>query len=154
MAHGGMENGSKHEANAYLFNAPLHAVWGNVHLDPACLQDVGAAADAGCAAVAVFGHLGACRRRHDGRRRGNVHCVLAVATGACRIYKVLSRDVCVHLKRVFTHCLGHAGDLGHGLTLDAQRRHESADLGGRGLAFHDLIHHVGGALLRKILAFN
>ncbi len=48
---------------------------------------------------------------------------------------------------LLAHDAGHAGDLVDGLALEAEGGDEGAELGGGGLAGHDLVHDGGGLLL-------
>ena len=144
-----MERGSEHEAHADLAEAPLHALRPQVDLDAGGLEHVGAAGRAGDGAVAVLGDAEAGANGHQRGDGRDVDGVRAVAAGAAGVH-----DVAINMdaQGLVAHDLRHAGNLLGGLALDAQRRHECAELRGRGLARHDLLHDAGGEIRRQVFA--
>ena len=59
-----------------------------------------------------------------------------------------------HREDVLAHRLGAACDLVGGLTLEAERDEEAADLRRGGFAAHDLAHHLAGPIAAEVAAFQ
>ena len=136
---GGVEPLREEEADAHLGDGLLHHRRGRVDVDAQRPQHVGRAGARGDGAVAVLGHHHAGAGHHEGGGGRDVEGVPRVAAGAAGVDEDLGGDV--DLLGAGPHHLGGAGDLLDGLALDAQRGQEGADLGRRGRAVGDLVHH-------------
>ena len=146
--HRRVERLGEHEAHARALDAARHLLGRKRDLRTECLEQVGRAGLRGHRAVAVLRHVRACCRS-DKRRGGRD--VEGAEAGAARAAGVeqgasLERDV----QRVLAHDARHPDDLVDRLALVAQGDDERAELRGRRLRVHDLVHDGGGLVLAEV----
>ena len=125
-----------------------------VQADARRLQGVSAAGLAGNRAVAVFGHVTACRRGHEHGCGGDIEGAGSIATGAHDIHGIIQAGD-IHPGRQLAHHRGGRSDFRHCLPLHAQADEKAADLRRGGAAGHDGSHD-GCHLLRAqiLLVYN
>ena len=133
----------EHESKSDLFEARRDAGRAEVDRDPELLEDVGAAAGARGRTVAVLRDARAGCDGDDRRDGRDVERVRTVAPGAAGVDRVRRG---VHLDRGVTERRGEARDLLHGLAAQVHHGEETAELGRRGFAGHDMAHGGTGVV--------
>jgi hypothetical protein len=89
------------------------------------------------------------RSHHDGGHGGDVDRTGSIAT---RSHDVDGRARDFDRGGEFDHDVGHARQLGDGLSFAAQRHHKSGKLSSRGVTTENLLHGPTGSLRTLILA--
>ena len=101
-------------------------------------------------AVAVLRDTRTRGRRDQGRRGRDVDRPCAVAAGAGGVDQVVPRRL--DREHMRAHRFRAAGDLVHGLALQAQRDEQAADLRRGRVADHHLVHHRTGLVAREVVS--
>ena len=109
--------------------------------------EVGAAALAGEGAVAVLGDAGAGSAGDQRGHRRDVEAAGAGPAGAARVQEIARRR---QRRLLAPQDRRAAGDLGRGVSLGVQRHQEAGDLRGVEVAVGQLLHELGGLLLRQV----
>jgi len=116
------------------------------NIDAKFLEDVGAAAQAGEGAIAVFGDADACSGDDESGHGGDIESAAAIASGAAGIEESLAGEGDVDGMGLGAHGSGEAEEFVAGFAFHAEGDEESGDLGGGGLAFEDSGHGECGVL--------
>ena len=144
VTHGGVVGRGEEEAEPERVDRLLDPRRWELELEAERLEHVGRAGGRRDRPVAVLRHPGTGRRGEQRGRGRDVERPRPVAACARRVDEVCALRV--HGENVASHRLGTAGDLVRRLALDPHGDEEGADLRGRGVAAHDLVHD--GARLR------
>ena len=128
----------EHEAEAELVDRLRDPFSGQVELEAEGLEHVRRAGLRRDGAVPVLRDTRAGGRGHECRSGRDVEGLAAVAAGAGRVDQVA--PLRVDRDDVLAHRLRATGDLVCGLALQPEGDEEAADLPGRRLAAHDLVH--------------
>src|SRR6478735_4230692 len=139
------------ETDADLGDAACDVIGTQIDAHPERLERVGSARQRRRGPVAVLDHRHAGRGHHDGRHRGQVHRVGAVASGADHIDGLVSDRLRGHPPRVLEHGVGQLSHLCGGRELHLHRHAKGGDLGWSRYAGHDLVHRPAGLTGRERL---
>ena len=140
VLHRPVQFGRKEEADADLRYTGGHPVGRQLQIHAQGLQNIGRAAARRYRPVAVFGHPDARGSHHETGAGGHVETARAVAARAHDVHQhtVFCVHAGVHEGGPLPHGPGGPHNFVNGFALHAERREEGADLGGAGVAAHDL----------------
>ena len=150
MPHRRVMGGRKEEAEAELVDRALDSARGKLEVEAERLKNVRRPGPGRDRAVAVLGNSRAGGRGNERRRRGDVERAGAVAARSSRVDEVVALGL--HGEDVRAHRFRAAGDLVHGLALQAQRDEQAADLRRGRVADHHLVHHRTGLVAREVVS--
>ena len=152
VLHRAVQGPGEQEPDAHFVDTPADALGRGLDVHAQGFQHVRAAALAGCASIAVFGHGNPGARHHKRRRGADVERAGMVAACADHVHERPARGR--HPRGHLPHRCGQARDLVDGLAFHVQRDEEPADLGVGGGARHQFPHGFSGLFLRKILPLD
>ena len=142
MTHRGMHQRREHEHEADFTKDRRHVRRCEVDLHAKRLEQIGAAAAARKAAIAVLCDAHTARRGDDCRRRRDVERRHCAATGTAGIHEH-RRPVGIERDHRAAQCTRSAGDLRRRLALHAQAHQQGRDLRRRRAAGHHDVERAG-----------